>query len=283
MPDTYTAKLGLIKPEVGASRDSWGSKTNENWDDLDQFVSAAMPIGALLDFAGPTAPVGWLICDGRLVSRVTYSALFAVLGTFWGAGNGSTTFALPGQQGRASIGPGAFTDASGVSFEYSFAQRGGYVANSITKAHLPNYAMVSDGQGNHGHGGATAIGGSHSHTMDAKGEHTHSYMAVHNIAGPLGLSAGGNAAYGPAGTGVTSSGPHTHAISSSDNHTHGINTDGYHQHTVWLGGSSQSFTVQNPFIAVTKIIYAGRQALPATTALVEVPQRRISTPMRGSH
>ena len=65
-----------------------------------------MPIGALLDFAGPNAPSGWLIADGRQVSRVTYSALFAAIGTFWGAGDGSTTFTLPNPNGRALIGPG---------------------------------------------------------------------------------------------------------------------------------------------------------------------------------
>ena len=49
MPDTFTPALNLTKPEVGASRDSWGSKTNLNWDTLDQFVSQAMPIGSILD------------------------------------------------------------------------------------------------------------------------------------------------------------------------------------------------------------------------------------------
>ena len=101
MPDAYTANLALVKPEVGASRDSWGSKLNENMDTLDEFIGMAMPIGAVLDFAGPQAPPGWLICDGRWVSRTTYSALFAVIGTSWGAGDGSTSFALPPTPGRA--------------------------------------------------------------------------------------------------------------------------------------------------------------------------------------
>ncbi|MBB2164345.1 hypothetical protein HLH26_07275 [Gluconacetobacter sp. 1b LMG 1731] len=54
--------------------------------------------------AGPTAPPGWLLCDGRLVSRTTYAALFAVVGTRFGGGDGSTTFALPDLRGRAVFG-----------------------------------------------------------------------------------------------------------------------------------------------------------------------------------
>lgn len=42
-----------------------------------------------------TAPVGWIECDGSAVSRVGYRALFALLGTTYGVGDGSTTFELP--------------------------------------------------------------------------------------------------------------------------------------------------------------------------------------------
>jgi microcystin-dependent protein len=40
-------------------------------------------------------PSGWLVCDGRAVSRTTYAALFTAIGTLWGGGDGSTTFNLP--------------------------------------------------------------------------------------------------------------------------------------------------------------------------------------------
>ena len=58
------------------------------------------PVGSLVAFAGATAPSGWLLCDGRAVSRTTYSALFAAIGTAWGVGDGSTTFNLPDMRGR---------------------------------------------------------------------------------------------------------------------------------------------------------------------------------------
>jgi microcystin-dependent protein len=66
----------------------------------------AQPSGTLLDFAGGTVPAGFLACDGTAVSRSTYSALFAVIGTTWGSGNGTTTFNVPDLRGRATIGAG---------------------------------------------------------------------------------------------------------------------------------------------------------------------------------
>ena len=64
------------------------------------------PAGAVLDFAGPAnqVPNGWLLCFGQAVSRTTYARLFAVIGTTFGAGDGSTTFNLPDCQGRVAIG-----------------------------------------------------------------------------------------------------------------------------------------------------------------------------------
>lgn len=59
-----------------------------------------MPTGATVPFAGPTAPEGWLLCDGSAVSRTTYADLFAAIGTTWGAGDGSTTFNIPDMRGR---------------------------------------------------------------------------------------------------------------------------------------------------------------------------------------
>ncbi len=47
---------------------------------------------------------GWLVCDGRAISRETYSALFALIGTTFGSGNGLTTFNLPNGKGRIPLG-----------------------------------------------------------------------------------------------------------------------------------------------------------------------------------
>lgn len=62
------------------------------------------PVGALMPFAGASAPAGWLLCGGQAVSRTTYSALFAVVGTTYGVGDGSTTFNVPDLRGRVLAG-----------------------------------------------------------------------------------------------------------------------------------------------------------------------------------
>ncbi|KUM02266.1 tail fiber protein [Chromobacterium subtsugae] len=58
-------------------------------------VNAAAPAGMVAYFAMKDAPAGWLIADGRAVSRKDYPALFAAIGGLYGNGDGSTTFALP--------------------------------------------------------------------------------------------------------------------------------------------------------------------------------------------
>ncbi len=55
----------------------------------------AMPTGTVINFASSTPPEGYLVCNGAAVSRTTYAALYAVIGTIYGSGDGSTTFNLP--------------------------------------------------------------------------------------------------------------------------------------------------------------------------------------------
>lgn len=65
-----------------------------------------IPIGAIWPYAGAAAPSGFLLCDGSAVSRNRYAALFAVIGTLYGAGDGETTFNVPDLRGRTLIGAG---------------------------------------------------------------------------------------------------------------------------------------------------------------------------------
>ena len=62
---------------------------------LDIHDAGALPTGSYIQFAGSQAPEGFLVCNGGAISRTTYSALFAVIGTTYGSGDGSTTFNLP--------------------------------------------------------------------------------------------------------------------------------------------------------------------------------------------
>ena len=66
------------------------------------------PTGTVIAYAGSTPPPGWLLCDGKPYSRVTYAALYAVLGTTYGAGDGSTTFNVPDLASRTIFGVGTY-------------------------------------------------------------------------------------------------------------------------------------------------------------------------------
>jgi microcystin-dependent protein len=65
--------------------------------------SALLPIGLVLPYAGASAPAGWLLCTG-LGNRTTHAALFAVIGTTYGVGDGATTFGLPEMRGVVPAG-----------------------------------------------------------------------------------------------------------------------------------------------------------------------------------
>ena len=81
-----------------------------------------------IDMTGAsTAPVGWLLCDGSAVSRSVYSALFAAIGTTYGAGNGTTTFNVPSMGGRMPIGENG---------TYALGSTGGSAAALLTHTHF---------------------------------------------------------------------------------------------------------------------------------------------------
>ncbi len=65
--------------------------------------AATLPIASSVNGYWSSAPSGYLAEDGSAVSRATYSALFAAIGTTYGAGDGSTTFNLPDSRGRANV------------------------------------------------------------------------------------------------------------------------------------------------------------------------------------
>jgi microcystin-dependent protein len=271
MADSYTPNLSLIKPEIGASRDSWGTKLNENMDTLDEFVSMSMPCGAILDYAGPLPPPGWLACDGRSVSRTTYSELFAAIGTAWGGGDGSTTFNLPPANGRAAIGAGTVTDANGIARAYSFAQRTGTLTYTLKQVNLPNFNILTNTVAAHSHGGISGASGAHNHTTDVQGSHNHDTGGTgfgttsngvhahtgwtsgdgahyHNITLPnsgTGVAAGGSpvmsSVFGNGNYTTDYQGVHTHNIQTYDSvgHAHYIYWGGDHGHNISTIGNHQ--------------------------------------------
>lgn len=100
--------------------------------------------GQLVESAGTTVPAGFLACDGAAVSRTTYSALFAFIGTTWGVGDGSTTFNVPDLRGRATIGSGT---GSGLTARTVGQQTIGEETHVLTVAELAahNHGVTDPG------------------------------------------------------------------------------------------------------------------------------------------
>lgn len=75
-----------------------------------------LPAGVIMQYGGSSAPTGWLLCDGTAYSRTTYAALFAIVSTTFGTGDGSTTFNVPDFCSRVPVGVGTGTLAESVGF-----------------------------------------------------------------------------------------------------------------------------------------------------------------------
>lgn len=121
-------------------------------------VASGVPVGALVAFAGSTAPSGFLLCNGQAVSRLTYAALFATIGVSYGAGNGSSTFNVPDLRGRVPAGRDQMA--------------AGAAAGRLTTQMAPNGDTLG------------AVGGAQTHTMtiNEMPSHHHSYSARNVLA-----------------------------------------------------------------------------------------------------
>ena len=172
-------------------------------------VAGAVPVGVVNPFAGATAPSGWLLCFGQAVSRSQYSALFAVLNTTYGAGDGSTTFTLPDMRGRAVAGKD---------------DMGGSAAGRLTSTVLSasNTLGATGGTQTHLLTGAQSGTRPHTHTASSGNDspdHSHGYTGP---TGAVGVAGGGVLVSSMSGTSTGgASARHTHSVtvnsSTSDN------------------------------------------------------------------
>ena len=107
----------------------------------------SVPVGTVVDYAGTSAPSGWLFCYGQAVSRTTYSALFTALSTTYGTGDGSTTFNLPDLRGRVGAGKDDMGGASAGRLSSpngsNLGAAGGANTITIAQANLPNVNLSS--------------------------------------------------------------------------------------------------------------------------------------------
>lgn len=100
----YNTSTNKFERYNGTTWANFGFHTTIDNHIADTAIHTPPPTGAGALWFTNSAPTGWLICDGAAVSRTTYAALFALIGTTYGVGDGSTTFNLPNLKGRLPIG-----------------------------------------------------------------------------------------------------------------------------------------------------------------------------------
>ena len=180
--------------------------------------SGSSPSGSLTAFAGATAPTGWLICDGSVVSQATYASLYAVVGsTYNTGGEGAGNFRLPNMNGRVIVG----RDASDSDFNV-LGETGGAKTHALTTTQMPY----------HNHTLTTA-------STDTFPDHTHTYNR-RNFSDVLVASGSGVYVAGPDDGGDTTG--------AAGSHSHGLlgSTD--------YAGSGGAHNNLQPYIALNWII-----------------------------
>ena len=129
---TWSTPRTWVASEL-VSAATFNTELSDNLKDL--YARTAWTAGIILPFGGGTPPLGWLECNGAAVSRTLYTALFTVVGTSFGVGDGSTTFNVPDTRSRAPIGAGA---GSGLTAR-TLATSGGAETVVATIANLPSH------------------------------------------------------------------------------------------------------------------------------------------------
>lgn len=168
--DLVIRRNGSIVGRVGATGVSGLANGTVSTASLATAVANALvPTGSMAPYAGSTAPAGWIFCNGQAISRTTFASLFAVIGTTYGAGDGSTTFGLPDLRGRTIFGRD---------------DMGGSVTNRITTAgsgiNGVQLGAAGGSQFMHGHTHTVTDPG---HTHTAPGQTGTNYAAGSNTVG----------------------------------------------------------------------------------------------------
>jgi len=177
----FTDSSGSTAPSVTAAFQDWidtsgadavwkkRNAANSTWITIGTFAGAglslggAVPAGSIQFFAGSSAPTGYLKANGALISRTTYADLFTAIGTTFGVGDGSTTFALPDLRGEFARG---WDDGRGIdsgraigSAQAQAIQSHGHTVLKSTTAGLSNALCSGSGSDSGNTQGVNSTGG----------------------------------------------------------------------------------------------------------------------------
>lgn len=255
-------------PNNGGARDP-ATGNSVYWSQFSGLADGA-DVGDVKTVATEEPPLGWLKCNGAVVSRSQYAALFDVIGTRFGAGNGSTTFGLPDLRGEFVRG---WDDERGVDpgRELGSAQEGqnalhSHEASTVAAGGHSHEASAA-AAGGHGHQATVGEAGGHSHSggTTVDGDHRHGLtMGLTNL--DSGYFGGGASVYGTQYTNIA--GAHSHSITTDatpdHSHTVSIALAPDHTHEVTVN------VVPDHSHAVTVSSSGGYESRPRSVALLYV-------------
>jgi microcystin-dependent protein len=217
--------IGGTAGQVLAKIDS----VNYNTQWINQIVA---PAGVISQFAGTTAPIGYLLCQGQTLSTTLYPDLFAVLQYAYGGGGSS--FKIPDLQGRIPVG----RDTTQSEFD-ALGESGGAKTHALTIAEMPSHTHTTP---NHSHtfSATTSTAGNHSHVLED------SYLQGVPVGGGSTVFAG-NRQYSGWGD--------TRYVQAAGNHTHTLSgTTSNSAPTTNSTGSGTAHNNLQPYIVVNYII-----------------------------
>lgn len=222
---------GIVRPLVSVDGNHWGGLASDNE------VLQAAPPGTRGEFYMNAPPPGWFKSNGAAVSRTTYARLFARIGTFYGAGDGSTTYNLPNDMGLSARG----WDEAGV---YDPARAFGSVQAPANMSH--SHGGSTGVAGGHTHSGTADLAGSHAHTGTAlnAGSHTHGVPQnrVAGGGGPASALKSEDTAGVDIPTGAGGDHGHVLSIAAAAAHQHSLSINGVadHAHVIAAEGAGET-------------------------------------------
>lgn len=170
-----TPQAGDIWVDTGSSY-AVKVRDGSGWITLAKTTDVIDITGAIKMWPTTSAPTGYLVCDGTAVSRSAYAALFAIIGTTFGTGDGSTTFNLPNFKSRFPAG----YNAADTPFD-AMAETGG--AQTHTHTYTSESGATSD-TGGAGGSGSSGVQWTHTHTVSgttAAGSSLPPYLTINFI------------------------------------------------------------------------------------------------------